>query len=214
MLAELLQRADLWRGRQTALRTQHSVVATGFTVLDNRLPGCGWPIGALTEIFYPREGVGELQPILPALARLSQDERWIAWIAPPLIPFAPALTAHGLNLERILWVRTTHPKESLWALEQALRSGACAAVLGWLGHCNSRSLRRLQLAAEHGEALAFLYRPLESARNASPAALRVRLDPTPQGLNLTFVKCRGTWINDTLHLTASRTGDDCPWNSK
>ncbi len=198
MLAELLQRADLWRGRQAAPRTRHATLSTGFASLDTHLPNGGWPIGALTEILYPFEGVGELQPLLPALARLSRGERWIAWVDPPLIPYGPSLAAHGICLERLLWVRTGKAQENLWALEQTLRSGTCAAVLGWSPHLNDRSLRRLQLAAEHGQVLAVLYRPLESAHEPSPAALRLSIQPTPQGWSLKVVKCRGTWRRDAL----------------
>ena len=214
MLAELLQRADIWRGRQTAPRAQRSTAPTGYGTLDTCLPGGGWPIGALTEILYPQEGIGELQLTLPTLARLSQGERWIAWINPPLTPYAPALAAHGVNLQRLLWVCTQRPEEGLWALEQALRSGICAAVLSWPACCDDRTLRRLQLAAEHGQALAFLYRPLETARKASPAALRLTLQQTPDGLAVNFMKCRGAWISNTLHLPRSATGDARPWNSR
>lgn len=199
MLAELLQRADLWRGRQAAPRARHATLSTGFETLDAHLPGGGWPLGVLTEILYPGEGVGEVQPLLPALARLSHGERWIAWVDPPLIPYAPALAAYDIRLDHLLWIRTDKAQDSLWALEQSLRSGTCAAVLGWPARCDDRSLRRLQLAAEHGQALAVLYRPLESEREPSPAALRLSIQSTPQGWSLNVVKCRGTWRRGSFH---------------
>lgn len=210
MLADLLQRADIWRGRQAASRALRSTLSTGFEALDARLPGGGWPIGALTEILYPWEGVGELQATLPALARLSQGERWVAWIDPPLIPYAPALAAHGVNLERLLWVRAREPREGLWALEQSLRSGACAAVLGWPVRCDDRTLRRLQLAAEHGQALAFLYRPLETAPDTSPAALRLAVRHTQTGLELKILKCRGQWARGAVAVIEDRSHPHLP----
>ncbi|HAV86912.1 MAG TPA: DNA lesion error-prone repair protein ImuA, partial [Pseudomonas sp.] len=54
---------------------------------------------------------------------------------------------------------------------------------------DDRALRRLQVAAETGQTLAFAYRPLEEALNPSPAALRLALEAQP--LQLRVLKCRG-----------------------
>jgi hypothetical protein len=48
---------------------------------------------------------------------------------------------------------------------------------------------RLQVAAETGQALGFAFRPLQAARNPSPAALRLALDATPPRIRV--LKCRG-----------------------
>ena len=69
----------------------------------------------------------------------------------------------------------------LWALEQALRSGACEMALAWLPRASPRAIRRLQLAAEQGRALGVLYRSQRFAHLASPAMLRVLLDPLKEG---------------------------------
>ena len=71
-------------------------------------------------------------------------------------------------------VRTHLP---LWAHEQALRSGACEAALAWLPRASPRAVRRLQLAAKQGRALGVLYRSQRFASEASPAMLRVMLEP-------------------------------------
>ena len=129
----------------------------GFAALDAGLPGGGWPRHGLIEILTPQPGVGELYLLLPALAALSrlQPARWCTWVSPPHEPFAPALAAHGVALDRMLIVRTHLP---LWAHEQALRSGACEVALAWLPRASPRAIRRLQLAAEQGRALGVLYR--------------------------------------------------------
>ena len=130
----------------------------------------------LVEILTPQPGVGELYLLLPALAALSRllPARWCTWVSPPHEPFAPALAAHGVALDRMLIVRTHLP---LWAHEQALRSGACEVALAWLPRASPRAVRRLQLAAEQGRALGVLYRSQKFASEASPAMLRVLLEP-------------------------------------
>src|SRR5581483_2385709 len=83
----------------------------------------GWPRGVLTEIHLPLEGIGELRVLLPALARLSREDRWIVFIAPPYIPYAPALAAGGVELSRLLLVHPKTRADHLWAVESSLRSG-------------------------------------------------------------------------------------------
>lgn len=189
-LHTLLQHPAIWRGDDLAQVAVPSV-ATGYAALDRELPGGGWPAGALTELLHEREGIGELRLVAPALARLSEAGRWVAWIAPPHLPYAPALAAAGIKLSRLLVIGKTSPRDSLWAAEQALRAGSCGAVLFWPSDLDQRSLRRLQLAAEAGGALGLLYRPLRVAEQASPAALRMALEPQEQELSIRILKRRG-----------------------
>ena len=104
-LNTMLRRADIWRGGNTP--PEESKIAglpTGIPGLETILPG-GWPRGALTEILIPDEGIGELGLVMPALAWLSRSKRWLAWVAPPHIPYAPALASAGLDLSRVMVVR-------------------------------------------------------------------------------------------------------------
>ncbi len=186
----LLQRNDLWRGSRLA--TGVATVSTGFAALDEQLPGGGWPRGALTEILATRAGIGALRLLMPALASLSCQERWLGWVAPPYIPYAPALAAAGVQLSRILLVHPAARQDGLWALEQSLRSGTCSAVLAWPLIDEAAALRRLQLAAEAGDCAGFLFRPAAVAGHASPAALRLQLDGDAHGrLSIHILKRRG-----------------------
>jgi len=187
-LARLLEHPAIWRGRSAA---RAAVWPTGYAALDACLPGGGWPRSGLIEILLPRFGVGESYVLLPALAAASglAAARWCVWVAPPLEPYAPALAAHGMSLERMLVVRAPEP---LWALEQALASGACDAVLAWAARDPlPREIRRLQLAAERGRTLAVLFRPRRAARLSSPAILRLVIEPCAAGVRLDLLKSRG-----------------------
>jgi cell division inhibitor SulA len=127
---------------------------------------------------------------MPLLAALTNKEnaRWCTWVAPPHEPFAPALAAHGVALEKILVVRTD---QALWAFEQALVLGACEVALGWVGKVTARSLRRLQLAAERGRTLGVLFRAQGAAREPSCAVLRLWVEPAIRGIRLRLLKSRG-----------------------
>ena len=93
-LEQLLQRKDLWRGNRWPAPPEQRL-STGFAALDAELPEGGWPTGALIEIMPAAAGIGELSLLLPCLARLSAGRRWLAWIDPPYIPYAPALASAG-----------------------------------------------------------------------------------------------------------------------
>lgn len=184
----LLQHPQLWRGQRQRWQGR-SGIASGHATLDERLPGGGWPRGALTEVLLPRSGVGELQLFLPALLRLSREKRWIALIAPPYIPYAPAWQASGIDLSRLLWIRPRSTQEQLWSMEQALRAGTCGAVLCWPdASIQFRELRRLQLAAETGNCLGILFNAEERAGRTTPATLRIRLEPEDQGMQVHVLK--------------------------
>ena len=183
-LDTLLAGRRLWRGQSSPPPVARE--PTGHAALDAVLPGGGWPEAALTELLLAADGIGELALLLPTLARLTQAGRPVVFVDPPYRPYVPALARAGVDLAQ-LHVVDTDGRESAWALEQCLRSQACAAVLGWPHRADDRTLRRLQVAAETGHALGFVFRPLAAARNPSPAALRLQLEPG----RLQVLKCRG-----------------------
>jgi len=197
-LEAVLNHPAVWRGAECA-RVAVPSVPTGFAELDAVLPGGGWPVGALTEIHCERPGTGELQLVMPAAARLTQSGRWLMLIAPPYIPYAPALVSYGVRLSRVMLVQTAAPEESLWACGQALSSHGCGAVLAWLERAPERSFRRLQLAAENNDALTLLFRP-GRALPASPAALRLHVSKFQSRTLVRVLKRRGSGVPAPIAL--------------
>lgn len=187
-LSPLFDARRLWRGR--AQPAQVDGIPTGLAALDDALPQGGWPPTSLSEILLPMDGVGELQLVLPALATLATRERPVMLVSPPYLPGVAGWSARGLDMRHVLIAQAASGVETLWALEQCLRSAACAAVLGWPQAADDRALRRLQVAADTGQTPAFVFRDRRHVGQASPAALRIELEtrPIPQ---LRVHKCRG-----------------------
>src|SRR5262245_28287632 len=169
----LFQRQAVWRG--AASPGEVPAVPSGYPALDRELPGGGWPCGALTELLGERQGIGELQLVLPALAALTARGRRVAWLAPPHLPYAPALAAAGVDLVHLAVVRAPGRRDALWAAEQVLHAGSCHALLAWLPQARYPELRRLAVAAGAGHACALLFRPRAAAAEPTPARLRLAL---------------------------------------
>ena len=187
-LARLLTDPRLWRAGSA--RSQRASESTGLAELDAFLPTAGWPQSSLSEVLFAADGQGELSLVLPLLARLSSGRGRLVLVAPPYRPYAPALVQCGIELDALVVVQAS-PKHALWAAEQCLRAGCCAAVLCWPDagrEADERSLRRLQLAAEAGHSLGIAFRPRRAAAQTSPAALRLTLDAEGE---LRVLKARG-----------------------
>jgi cell division inhibitor SulA/protein ImuA len=202
-LQDVLQNPGIWVAGNAA-GVEHKTIPTGFSSLDDKLGG-GWPLGALTEILLDGQGIGELRCLMPALARLTRHPEslwltdsgqqsavvpWVTWVAPPHIPYPPALAQHDVDVARLLLVRTGKPIDALWAMEQALRSRACIAALGWFNQVDDRMLRRLQLAAEAGNSWAVVFRSSRYLQQHSPAVLRIQLKFVVNGPVLNIVRNR------------------------
>jgi hypothetical protein len=174
-LEHILQRHPVWRGGAPAAFSP--AVSTTYPELDKALPGGGWPTGALTEILSGHQGIGELQLVLPAVAALSWAGKRVVWLAPPHLPYAPALAAAGVDLAHLAVVHAPGRRDALWAAEQVLRARSCHVLLGWFRRAGYDELRRLAVAAQGSQAWVALFRPREAAPESSSAALRIALDP-------------------------------------
>jgi hypothetical protein len=205
-LTDLIQRQDVWRGGALAAPVLPAV-PTGFEALDRELPGGGWPTGALTEVFCGEEGIGELQLVLPALAALTAAGRRVAWLAPPYLPYAPALRAAGVRLEHLTVVRAPGRRDALWAAEQVLRARACHGLLAWLPRAAYPELRRLAVGVQGSPGFALVFRPQSAACESSPATLRLELEPLPGAggpLSVRILKRRGAPMAAPLRFPVPR----------
>lgn len=201
-LEEILQQHPVWLGGAPSAFSP--AISTTYEALDQALPGGGWPTGALTEILGSRDGIGELQLVLPALAKLTSSAKRVVWLAPPHLPYAPALAAAGVDLAHLAVVRAPGRRDALWAAEQVLRGGCCHALLGWFPRAGYEELRRLAVAAESSPAWVALFRPREAAQEPSPACLRLALEPDGEVLSVRILKRRGAPAAAPLRLPVKR----------
>jgi protein ImuA len=196
---------SLWLGHQLG-RTGSDAVATGFARLDAELPGGGWPRRALAELLLAHAGIGEIRLLAPALVAAQRAGRLVMFFDPPAALAAAALAGLGLAVEDLLVIHTrarvVPGSDSLWALEQALKSGHVGAVVAWLPpRLRADRLRRLQLAAHQHDGPAFVLR--EAAVAGRPTASPLRLGLQAGGadrLRVRVLKRRGPPLEAPLSL--------------
>lgn len=171
-------------------RGADEVCAGGLGGLERLLPQGGLAGGGLTEWLSDEEGTGAATLALFLAARLQEQGGAVVVIDPRREFYPPAAQALGMVLERTVVVQTRQERETLWAWEQALRSSAVSATLGWLDRLNDRAFRRLQLAAETGGSVGFLVRPFSCHVEPTWAEARLLVEPLPSDSPLSFLKRR------------------------
>jgi len=99
------------------------------------------------------------------LAVLSEERRWLVWVAPPQWPTAAELAACNIDLRHVLRVHLKPGVDPVPFAERALASGKCSAVLAWPTAVTDDQLARIQHASRQGNALGLLNPPLDLEGN-------------------------------------------------
>lgn len=212
--------AQVWRASSLG-EALSPCVSSGFAALDAELAGGGWPTRCVSEILSAQHGTLEWRLLAPALRTLlalpgqkaatprrtrplsNSAGRPLLLINPPHTPHLPGLQACGLPAEHLIWIAAESAQQQLWALEQAIKANAAAAILAWLPQARPEQIRRLQSCALGADAPIFLFRPWAAQQQSSAAPLRVGLSPGPDWcLQLHILKRRGPLHAGLLHLPA------------
>jgi len=110
-----------------------------------------------------------------ALSRTPGNGPALLWCAPDSFHreaghlYAPGLAGLGLAPHRVVLVRTRTREETLWTLEEGVRSRAVALVIGVVDEVSLTPARRLSLAAEQGGTPCLLMTSPRSVVTASVA---------------------------------------------
>ena len=147
-------------------------------------------------------GLGELHELAPlapfhsgaslgfalALSTLVPREGPVVWVQQDFAAletgalYGLGCDLFGLASSRLLVVRTATPRDTLWAMEEAVKTSGIAAVIGELAQdgqaADLTATRRLSLAAQQGGGLCLLLRQQEFSQ-PSAAATRWIVAATP-----------------------------------
>ena len=217
VLAELRRLMPGIEGRRTPL-------PFGLATIDSHLPDGGLARGALHEVVPAAEGsiaaaFGFIAALLGHLSRACP----LCFVMPAygLRPYRShgRLHGHGINAlgldpGRLILVETAQRKETLWAMEEAVRSAAPAAVVGAIDTLDLKTSQRLHLTATEAGVPLLLIRPAPTL-DASAAATRWRVGTakaardrfglvTQPRWHLQLERCRngrpGEWVVEYDHV--------------
>jgi protein ImuA len=133
----------------------------GVPEIDRRLEGEGLVLAALHELAGSGPGLADDAAaclFTAGIAVRAKPGATVLWTLSRRDLFAPALAQVGLPPDRLIYAECGRDEDVLAAMEEGLRHGGLAAVIGEVGRAAMASTRRLQLAAEQGGTLALLLR--------------------------------------------------------
>jgi protein ImuA len=129
----------------------------GVESIDARLAGGGLASAALHEAAGDRPGLPDEAAATLFLASIAaRREGMVLWALARRDLFAPGIAQAGLAPDRLLYAECGRDEDVLAVMEEGLRHGGLAAVVGEAARVPMAATRRLQLAAEEGGTLALM----------------------------------------------------------
>src|SRR5580658_8314823 len=165
-------------------REQGDILPFGVAAIDERLPHGGLARGHLHEVIEggaasQYAGVATLF-VAGIFARLQGP---MLWCLRGRDLFAPALARVGLHPDRVIFCETWKDRDVLPAMEEGLKCGGLAGVVGEVSRLSLNASRRLQLCAGEGGVTALIIRrwhniaEKSAAGEPNAAATRWRVSP-------------------------------------
>jgi protein ImuA len=150
-------RAEVRAIESPAAAGERTCLPFGIESIDARLAGGGLACAALHEAAPDRPEPGDDAAATLFLASIAvRREGPVLWALARRDLFAPGLACAGLPPERILYAECGREEDVLAVMEEGLRHGGLAAVVGEVRRVGMAATRRLQLAAEEGGAMALM----------------------------------------------------------
>lgn len=201
------------------------VLPFGLEAIDHHLPGCGLALGGLHEVADTGPGIEHASAAgLMVAGILARIQGPVLWATESHDLFVPALAQVGLHPDRVVHVAAR--KAVLLVMEEGLRHGSFAGIVGEVWRLEATAARRLQLAAESTGVAAFVLRRSRKPQDPTlaapiPAITRWRITRLPSapplpktpwvpGLapalwRLDLIRCRGgapaSWIVEACDAT-------------
>jgi len=113
----------------------------------------------VTEIILTKDKADCIQLLLPMLTHLNQDQRWLAWIDPPIQLLKQWGQEHDKSAtEDIMILRSNDSHSAFELTEKALNAGTCHAVIVWTNNLNNDEFSKLEAASSKGDSHGIILR--------------------------------------------------------
>jgi protein ImuA len=162
-----LSKTSIFKNLQTdILRLQgfktigNSTLDLGLGSITQSFPNGCFPLGAMHEFLSIRaEDVASTSGFISGLlSSLMGNNGAALWISASRTLFPPALKNFGLSPDRFIFIDLKKEKDVIWAMDEALKCSALAAVIGEVREMDFTTSRRFQLAVEQSQVTGFILR--------------------------------------------------------
>lgn len=212
--AETVDELRLMLARLDRIPLKPSILPFGLPAIDQRLPQNGLSCGALHEVAPVTEAdtpaafgfiaalMSRIPPGGPVLIVLSSRK-----FARCGRPHGHGLHTLGLDPARVILAETADETLALWAIEEALRSRAPAAVVGAVGaKLDLKMSQRLNFAAADTNTPLMLLRP-SAAIGTNTAATRWRIGAAMAARDRFGLLTRWRWRVELERCRNGRVGE-------
>jgi protein ImuA len=132
------------------------------------------------------------------------------WVSTSCTAFPPAFKNFGIDPDRFIFVDLQKDRDVIWAMDEALKCGALAAVVGEMQDMSFTASRRFQLASEQSQVTGFILRNNVRKINTTACVSRWKItslasDPIEDLPGIGFPKWR-------VELLRIRNGQAGAWN--
>lgn len=149
--------------------------------ITEAFPNASFPLGCVHEFLseQPENGAATGGFIAALLTSLMGSKGSLLWISSSRKIFPPALKSFGLEPDRVIFIDLQKEKDVVWAMDEALKCAALAAVVGEVRDIDFTASRRLQLAVEQSKVTGFIVRNNKSKPGTTACVSRWRITQLP-----------------------------------
>ncbi|MBT1451916.1 translesion DNA synthesis-associated protein ImuA [Glaciecola sp. XM2] len=204
ILHELKAKQWIWNASNSQGKGHSKRLTTGYEALDSVLSG-GFPSAGMIHI-NSYLGCGELRLILSILRQMPQHEvaqannKLRVFIAPPFQLNAEFLLDEKIALEHLLVIKPATQEEALWSAEQCAKSGVCEAVFLWQNQLKHTQIRKLELAALHGQCHCFWFDNNRQCMSNLPLTLSLLLSRENEQMQIKVNKQKVGWAKPAINI--------------
>jgi protein ImuA len=151
----------------------------GLGAMETAFPNGIFPTGAVHEFLSVdyEDAAATAGFMSGLLSKVMPARGCCLWISTKRTVFPPALKFFGIEPDRVIFIDLTKKQDLLWAIEEALRCDALAAVVGEVNDITLTESRRLQLAVEQSRVTGFLHRCNPRSANTLASVSRWKISP-------------------------------------
>lgn len=208
IIEQLRQQIEKLQGHEVS--TAEQPLQIGLGMMEDAFPGNVFAKAAVHELISnsAEEASCTSGFISVVLGKLMAHNGYCLWIStvPRRSVFPSALKIFGIDPERILFVDAGKTKDSLWAIEEALKCNALIAVVGEITELTFNDSRRLQLAVEKSHVTGFIHRFRPKTENAVACVSRWKIKPVTSVLGNVPGVGFSRWEVELLKVRNGKTG--------